>query len=310
MEQSGPPPPPPLPPTLPPARVDPAPPMPPTLPPTDVTPALERAEMELEVNEVASTVVPPLHRKKPTPRTKTKFTFSVENKLLLAQSVATHSAHLAEHGHLDEEFEKVRLTFLENLPKSTWETVSVPGVKTLRDKFRAMIRARRIADRSNASASGISEEITETDQVLDDLIKEKDDYEEEKKEAKDEATAKEADLVGKGFELRGSASCRTKKESEEEKANRKKERGQNRKRRRDEFETDDDYNKLARQNLEDKRVQNKLNHELRLQELALQREKFEEDRLDRQAAREQNARQVEQNEKQWELVTLLLNKLK
>lgn len=77
------------------------------------------------------------------------------------------------HSQLDKLIEMVRDTFLQNIPTETWICQSKPTVKPLRDKFRALLRRRRTADRTNAAASGIAEDLTEVDQLLDDLIKNK-----------------------------------------------------------------------------------------------------------------------------------------
>lgn len=260
-----PPPPPPCPPAAPP-RPPAAPPLPPTAPPL-------RNPRRVPIG----------------PPQLVKFTFSCDSKLILAQCVLEHNAHLAVHGQLDVCFEKVRATFLENLPPSTWTQHAVPSVKTLRDKFRVMMRARRNIDAFNAAASGISEEITELDQVLDDMTREKDSEDEEKKTKRDEASAREAGLTQTGLMLRAEASTRTQKESKEE----KKERQAKRKRSRNDLEQDDDFNEIVRQELEQTRKQDRLSNDLRAQEIALMRETFEQDKLDRQALREQNAKQIE-----------------
>ena len=53
-------------------------------------------------------------------------------------------------------------------------------------------------NRENAAASCISEDVTETDQILDDLILGKDAEEEERNGKRDEVNVKEARLVEVG----------------------------------------------------------------------------------------------------------------
>lgn len=293
MDQRTPPPPPPMPPTLPPAHVGQSP--------------------EGEDASATPAVVPPLNQTSVAPRPLSRFNFNIQSKLTLVQSVGAHGAHVAEHGHLDAVFEEVRKTFIQNLPPSTWTTHSKPSVKTLRDKFRYMMRARRTVDRSNAGASGIAEDITETDQVLDDLITEKDEEEEEKKVARDEASAKESDLIEKGFELRGAASCRTQSESEEEKKARREERANNRKRRLEEGTDGDEWSQMMRTQLVERREEMKRANDIRTQEVALMRERFEQDRQERQDDRQERQAAAEQNAKQLEFmasITSVLYKLK
>jgi len=97
------------------------------------------------------------------------------------QSVAEHRAHLAPHGTIDKIFDKVRETFIQNLPTCTWDRVTKPTIKTLRDKLRCLMRDRRSVNNINERASGIDEEISSVDELLDDLIHEKDEAERKKK---------------------------------------------------------------------------------------------------------------------------------
>lgn len=273
-----------------------APPVPPPLPPT--APAVvvdEISPAHFAVDDIvpAPTFVPPLHQRAQKTQRLSKFTFTNDTKLVLVQCVAEHEGHLAAHGQLDAVFSKVRSMFIENLPSELWQRQHMPGVKTLRDKFRALMRARRTVDSENAGASGISEDITESDQFLDDMIKEKDAEEEDKKVKRDEATAKDKELTQMGFDLRGEASCRTAKETTEEKKVRQEERRLSRKRKHDDGCDDAEWRDVVRQRIEARDKQDQRANEIRQQELILQRERFEEDRRDRLANREQNAKQLE-----------------
>lgn len=96
-----------------------------------------------------------------------------------------------------------------------------PPIKTLRDKFRLMMKERRTVNRENATSSGIDEKLTDIDQLMDDLIHEKDTEDEERKEKKDEKTEKEAQLVRVGEELRNAAVSRSKKKRDDERIKRK-----------------------------------------------------------------------------------------
>lgn len=321
MSAPSPPPAPPLPPALPPSLpstpptptppiVQSAPPLlPPQAPPLPLVLPQQRASQPSppprrvvpnEVIDLGIDTVPalPVNARVQSTRGLSKFIFDDKDKLTLVQSVAEHEAHLAAHGHLDRLFEKVRETFIENIPPSTWLQHVKPTVKTLRDKFRAMTRDRRRVDHENAAASGIAEEISEVDQLLDDLISEKDREDEERTEKREEATAKEARLVECGKELREAAASRCKERSDEENSERKK----NRKRKRDGLDEDDDWNDILIEQLEAKRLQEERSNNLREEELKLMQERFEQDKLDREAARLQNAKQLE-------FMTAIINKL-
>lgn len=136
---------------------------------------------------------------------------------MLVQCVTEHESHRVGHGQLNTVFEKVHLTFISNVDWSTWTHCVKPSVKTLREKLRALIRARRSIDSSNAAVSAISKEITELDQILGDLILEKDREEEVKKLKREEASPQDTGITQKGFERREEAACRTQKETAEEK---------------------------------------------------------------------------------------------
>lgn len=59
---------------------------------------------------------------------------------------------------------------MENVAPSAWNGHVKPTIKILRNNFRSMNRDCRKVERENASASGIAENINETDQLLDDII--------------------------------------------------------------------------------------------------------------------------------------------
>lgn len=160
---------PPLPPVAPPLPPPPQP-LPPAAPPLLlILPHLPRPPCAPAVRLVP-TCVPPLPAGRKNGRTLLNFTFLPEHKLTLLQCVSEHDAHRVGHGQLDKLFKKVRDTCIENMAPSVWDSHVKPTVKTLRDKFPAMTRERRVNDRENTAASDIVEDITETYQLLDDLI--------------------------------------------------------------------------------------------------------------------------------------------
>lgn len=67
----------------------------------------------------------------------------------------------------------------------------MPIMKTLRGKFRTLMRALPTVESENTRASRISEYIKEAYQFKDDVVKEKDSVEEDKKVKRDEAKAKD-----------------------------------------------------------------------------------------------------------------------
>lgn len=90
------------------------------------------------------------------------------------------------------------------------------GVKTIREKFRSIIRVRRAGDKTKAAVSEVAEEIMEVEKLLDDFICENDDDFEERKKKKEESTTRENILVECGQKLRNDAVPCTMKEAPEE----------------------------------------------------------------------------------------------
>eukprot|EP00171_Calliarthron_tuberculosum_P023242 IDg23242t1 len=99
-----------------------------------------------------------------------KYTFTKSARLLLLKCVREHDAHLAAHGEKDKAFEKVHQRFMNDIPVQTLLRHHKPSVKTLRDKFRTMLAARKSKNRVNEAASGICEIVTEEDQLLDNFL--------------------------------------------------------------------------------------------------------------------------------------------
>lgn len=167
----------------------------------------------------------------------------------------------------------------------------------MRDKFRAIMTDRRDVDKTNASASSIFEDISETHQMLDDLTQEKDSEEELHKEKMDGASAQEHGPVWVGDELQCAAVRRAENEMVEEMSERKK----TRKRKHDECEEQEEWNALVQKQLTAKRKKEKHANNLRAAGIQLMRERFEQDKLDREVARKQNAKQLE-------LISAVINK--
>ena len=99
-----------------------------------------------------------------TPGTSVKlknYTFCKEAKVILLKSVRQFDAHLANYEENRKFFDKVHEQFISNLPVTKKLYHAHPSVKTLRDKFRATLTARRTTNRNNATAPGIAEAVTE-----------------------------------------------------------------------------------------------------------------------------------------------------
>lgn len=76
--------------------------------------------------------------------------------------------HRTGHGQQEKIFRNVRDNSIKNMDPSVWDRHVKQIIKTLCDKFSAMIREQGDIDRENTVSTGMAEERTETDQLLDD----------------------------------------------------------------------------------------------------------------------------------------------
>lgn len=152
-----------------------------------------------------------------------------------------------------------------------------------------MVRDRRYSNNINEHASGISEELTAVDELLDNMIHEKNEAERKKKENKEEATEKEKKLNRYGEEVLTSATSHAKKKTTVEKEDRL----SSRRRKREMIDQDDGWNELVTEKLKIKRENEDRVYSLREAELQLMKAKLDEDRKDREASRQQRKKQFE-----------------
>lgn len=89
------------------------------------------------------------------------------------RSVDEHQEHLALHDRFGRLFWNVSNTFIQNLSPYVWLHHFKSNLNTLCDKFCAMIRDLRNLNQDVATAPDIHICITKVDQLLDDLISEK-----------------------------------------------------------------------------------------------------------------------------------------
>ncbi len=78
------------------------------------------------------------------------------------------------HRKKGEMFDSVKEVFVQSLPSSVFDTNEKPSLKSVRDRFARLEEKRRDFAKRHALQSGNMESVTETDQLLDDLILEKD----------------------------------------------------------------------------------------------------------------------------------------
>ena len=129
---------------------------------------------------------------------RSKFSFGKESKLLLLKCVRQHDAHRAEHGQIDKKFRPVYDDFIQNMPPSVWKSMKPPSIKTLPDKLRVMLKARKSHVAASEAASGIVENRSEIDMLLDEILTEKEDFIQERRNEREELNVREEALVVAG----------------------------------------------------------------------------------------------------------------
>ena len=217
-----------------------------------------------------------------------KFTFSKETKYVLLQAVRMHNAHRAPHGKKDEYYSKVLNTVVSNLPATTWASMQKPTMKTMRDKFRAMMADRKETNKRYANSSGIDEVIGPADQLLDDFLLEVQESEESRQKEREEANAREEAMASAGEQIQRNALTRRLSVGDEGSGS---SRSTPRKRRAE--DQLDGWKDAIERELQRKRQSREKELELRSEELKLSKEKWEQEKLDREHSREQSRKQMD-----------------
>lgn len=227
-----------------------------------------------------------------------KFAYTKQLKLILLQSVRQHDAHRAQHGKMDECFSKVLDTFTSNAASSAWDTMVKPTVKTLRDKFRSMMADRKSANSMMVGQSGVTEEVGPIEQLLDDLTVEKADDDEDGRRRRQARGVREEALAAAGESIQRTAVTRRLSVGDDG-------RGSSRESTPKKMRTSGDleeWNKTLINELADRRESRNKELTLREEELQLRREKWDEEKKDRELQRQQSKAQLD-------LLTTLASKL-
>lgn len=206
-----------------------------------------------------------------------KYTFTKQSRLNLLKCVREVDAHLVGHGEKDKAFETVHTKFMKHIPVQVLVRHQKPTVKTLRDKLRSMICARKSKTRLNEAASGISEIVSEEDQLLDDFILEVQEAKLAKKEETQKMTQNEAKLVAAGKEIQQQALSRVRKDNQNT--------TKPKKRKRDEDGSWNEWMEVMASSIQDQKKMKSDELEIRKRELQLQENKWEEERIEREHRR-------------------------
>lgn len=114
-----------------------------------------------------------------------RFSFISYQKLILYQCPQQHDAHLVGHGQKEKVFEDVLWIFVANIDGIVWNTIQNASLKTLFDKFRNILRARRSENNANEASSSNLEVMGDLYQLFDDIIVPNDDDKTEKNKIHD-----------------------------------------------------------------------------------------------------------------------------
>lgn len=285
----------------------------PTSPASPQAPAPETPAVTEERNE-AEVADPTTNEKR-----KPKFSFNDyahgkekgHLKLLLLECVKQHGAHKVGHCELDKRYRYQRVldTFLANIPESSWVSMRKPSIKTLRDKYRNMVKERKAVVEANMASSEIVDDSTEFDRLLDDLIHERSDLDLQSKRNRDEMNVREKPVVTTGEEIRKQASTRQTEDSQSSNEIQSQAPSSSRsttptpKRRKIEDLRMDEWQKNLTKLLEAKLEAEKRALDLREKDYELQRQKWEEEKIDREERRSANSAHLV-------LLNALINKLK
>lgn len=107
-----------------------------------------------------------------------RFRFTTELDLLLCKAVMETEAHIPPYNMKIKRMSEACELFINSLPSGVRNIHIDPKTKTVSDRFELIVKQRRDEDAATRAASGISEERSEFNVLLDDLILMRDDVEE------------------------------------------------------------------------------------------------------------------------------------
>lgn len=119
-----------------------------------------------------------------------------EIRLLLLQTVRIHNSHTFERGKNDEGYTKVLHSFWQKLPLHINNVSIIPTVKSIIDRVRNVMTDWRSFVNYMKQQSGVEEQVSQVDDVLDDFIQ-KVKYIAEAKRRDNEETAELDEALGK-----------------------------------------------------------------------------------------------------------------
>lgn len=139
---------------------------------------------------------------------KKRLRFTTRLHLLFFKAISEAGARVAPRIENSKLMQKEKEIMVTTLPAYIRETCLEPSWKTCNDHFDLIAKQRRETDHANRNKSGISEEQSELGAPLDDLLLQRDEMEEKRREEKDAKTALDKRLKDAGNEMRDNAKAR------------------------------------------------------------------------------------------------------
>lgn len=212
-----------------------------------------------------------------TPNKLKRIRFNSEWDALLLKSVVANNAHIAEHGQSQKKFEETVATFIASAPPSKMNTVIRPSWKTVYDRFKKLVADHRSEDRTNAGASGIDEEESETSALLYDIVQAMDDTAEARRAERNEKTDADRRLQEAGEIIREQALTRvarpTRTVTEDEESVKKKRKAS------DSYGSDDEQSALIKSHIDAQSKADEKRCKIETERLQLERSGFEQQKL-------------------------------
>lgn len=159
-----------------------------------------------------------------TPTKTRRFRSSTQLDLLLCKSINEKRAHVSPMNKKTDLINEACALFISVLPQEVREKYMDPKRKTCSDHFNLLVSQRRKEDMKNRNASGIFEKQTELNQILDDLILQRDEVDEVHRKKRDSKTVQDKKLDDAAKQIRSQATSRMSRLSSEDSSEYKPER--------------------------------------------------------------------------------------
>lgn len=140
---------------------------------------------------------------------KSRFRFNIALDLLLCKAIFEKNAHAPPQNQKMKLMNEACELFLTIIPPRIREMYADPKGKTISDRFELIAKQRRSDDGKNRAATGIAEERTELDMLLDDMLLQRDELEEQRRKERDEKTEKDKNLEEASMDIRSKALSRS-----------------------------------------------------------------------------------------------------